>query len=135
MNTEILNAVEAPTEEQIKERALSNNKEDLMKHCAKKYKKYMDAIDTLNGLLAESFFTHADGKFGDLAQKAVVEVIGMNGVEVCSYMPDISNKYIALLNKVLKKCPFTKEEALEWAKDIPTEPEPPRHGFWERLFG
>ena len=133
MNTEILNAVDAPTEEQIKERALGNNREDLMKHCAKKYKKYMDAIDTLNRLLAESFFTHADGKFGDLAQKIVVEIIGELGYKVHPVMPDISNKYIALLNKVMEKCPFTKEQALEWAKETPTEPV--KRGFWARLFG
>lgn len=98
-----------------------------------KYKKYRDAIDTLNRLQDESFFTNADGKFGDLAQKIVVEVIGMNGTEVCSDMPDISNKYIGLLNKVLEKCPFKKEQALEWTKDIPTEPV--KRGFWSRLFG
>lgn len=135
MSTEIPNAIDAPTEEQIKEHAMGYNREFTMEDCVNKYKRYMDAIDTINRITRTgSFCVGKDGMFGDLGQKIIVEIIGSLGCEVDPVMPDISNKYVALLNKALEKCPFTKEQALEWSKETLAE-EPTKRGFWAWLFG
>ena len=137
MDTEILNAVDAPTEEQIKEYAMGNNdREDQMRHYANIYKKYLNATDLMNGLLSNTYLLHKDGMFGDLGQKIIVSIISELGCEVNYLMPDISRRYVSLLHCLLRRCPFRKEQALEWAKEATAETsEPTKRGIWGWIKG
>ena len=127
--------VEAPTEEQIKALAHETDKENLTKHYVKKYSDYEEGIDTLNTVLNN--WIKPDNYLGDLGQKVVMEVMGKCGWEVDPILQEISNKYVNLLEEVLSKCPFSKEQAKQYAVEHLTNTKHvvKRKSLWEWIFG
>lgn len=127
--------VEAPTEEQIKALAHETDKENLTKHYAKKYSDYEEGIDTLNMVLNN--WIKPDNCLGDVGQKCVIDVMGKCGWEVDPILPEISNKYVNLLEEALSKCPFSKEQAKQFAVEHLTKTKHvvERRSLWDWIRG
>ena len=124
--------IEAPTEEQIKKLAHETDKEELTKHYVKKYANYEAGIDTLTTILDNHI--RPNNCADEIGQNVVLDVMRTCGWEVDSILPEISNKYVNLLEEVLSKCPFSKEKAKQFAVEsrvVKTE----RKSLWDWLRG
>lgn len=126
---------EAPTEEQIKALAHETDKENLTKHYVKKYSDYEDGIDALNKVLNN--WIEPDNCLGDVGQIVVIDVMGKCGWEVDPKLQEISNKYVNLLEEALSKCPFSKEQAKQYAVEhlINTKHVVERRSLWDWIRG
>lgn len=73
----------------------------------------------------------------DIGQKVVIDIMGTCGWEVDSILPEISNKYVNLLEEVLSKCPFSKEQAKQFAVEAiaRTRHISERKSLWDWLRG
>lgn len=120
--------VEAPTEEQIK-------KLKLTMHYVKKYSDYESGIDRLNMLLDRRI--RPNNCLDDPGQVTVINIMRTYGWEVDPILPEISNKYVNLLEEVLSKCPFSKEQAKQFAEEALTRNKniTKRKSIWEWICG
>lgn len=127
--------VEAPTEEQIKALAHETDKENLTKHYVNKYSDYEEGIDTLNMVLNN--WIKPDNCLGDVGQKVVIDVMAKCGWEVDPILPEISNKYVNLLEEALSKCPFSKAQAKQFAVEHLTNTKHvvERRSLWDWIWG
>lgn len=126
---------EVPTEEQIKKLVHGDDKEEATKHYSKKYSDYEHGINTLSMVLNN--WIEPDNCLGDVGQKVVIDVMSQCSWEVDPILPEISNKYVNLLEEALSKCPFSKEQAKQYAVEHLTNTKHvvERRSFWDWLRG
>lgn len=123
------------TEEEIKSIAHEIDNEHETKHYAKKYSNYEDGINILNKILNN--WIGPNNCLSPIGQKVVIEVMSKCGWEVDKVLPKISNEYVKLLDEALSKCPFSKQQARQFAVEHLTNTKHivERRSFWDWLRG